>query len=69
MKGIEPSTSGTTTRRSNQLSYIRQTLAIVAHLSGLRLDFGKDLAAKNPEAFQCRRQEYLNDWQNLHILD
>ena len=32
MKGIEPSTSGTTTRRSNQLSYIRQTKVIVAYI-------------------------------------
>jgi hypothetical protein len=35
MKGIEPSTFGTTTRRSNQVSYIRQTYAIVAHLTGI----------------------------------
>jgi hypothetical protein len=34
MMGIEPTTSGTTTRRSNQMSYIRQTSAIVAYTKG-----------------------------------
>ena len=29
MMGIEPTAFGTTTRRSNQMSYIRQTLVIV----------------------------------------
>ena len=31
--GIEPTASGTTTRRSNQMSYIRQTVAIVTDVS------------------------------------
>jgi hypothetical protein len=36
--GIEPTTSGTTTRRSNQLSYIRQTVSYCSTVTGVRLE-------------------------------
>lgn len=57
MTGIEPATSGATTRRSNQMSYIRRTL-IDCSITGAGV-------TRCLGQFLCLRQENLNGSLNL----